>query len=253
MPEVSFIMNTNRNFAEYGAKVVESILNLQDRFEYEILVYSKENPNHPAVTWIPEEKETGGSVYGYNLLSTLAKGDYIIVVVDDYTLSPNYYNMVRHLQSDFFDNKEYVISTPGITVLGSGNIGDENIVPGNNSYTKEILNVDTNTHILKFPAFRRDILPKIDNCLFHPDLIHHWGDNYLSFHINSQGESVRQFNGVLVNCFGYMNGCPKWDIHDGNVVWYLIKNYTGKHVGFKTGLLDPIELSEKYKELMTKG
>lgn len=251
MPEVSFIMNTNRNFQEYGAKVIQSVYNLQDKFEYEILVYSKEDPKHEGVIWVKEEYDTGGSIYGYNLLANIAKGDYIITIVDDYTLSPNYYNMVRHLQSEHFDDKEYVISTPGITVLGSGNIGDENIEGGNNSFTGEVLNINKETHILKFPAFRRDILPKMDNCMFHPDLIHHWGDNYASFHINQQGESVRQFNGVLMNCFGYMNGHPKWDIHDGNVVWYQIKNYTGKHVGSTVGIIDPIKLSEKYIELMS--
>jgi len=249
MPEISFIMNTNRNFDFYGSKVVESIKNLTNKRSYEILVFSKADPKYPGVTWVEEKYDTGGSIYGYNLLASMAKGDFICIVVDDYILSPNYLDIITYLEDDYFENKKFRITTPGIKVGNSFCPGEFPTKTFNNYANGEFITIDNETHILKFPTFHRSILQYLDNYIFHPDFIHHAADNYLAWYIMNRGEPTKQFDGVYVDCFSHMNGCPKFDQHDNDVLWWLMKENNEKYIMNDIGLCspNPKELIEKYQ------
>ena len=211
--KVSYLIPTNRNYEDFLYKTIESIVKFSTDFEYEILVYSKQHIEIPNVIWVQENKDRG-PIYGFNEMSKLCKGEYIVCLTDDHVLDSPMKNTLDYLDSKINDSDMIICS----------------LNPGNNSCFNPVKNqilgdVPINREIpsfplIRFPVINRKSLSLLDNVIFNENLFYHGGDIWLGFYVGYKYGA--RFDGpTLIKAHNPQKNST-YEVSDCNIVRELI-------------------------------
>ena len=192
--DISFLIPTIRPHDKFLNVVLSNIRSIPTKYSYEICVYGPEKPKDDKVVWF-EEKERTGQLYGFNHMAKNCSGEYLAVLVDDHIMLNSIDLSIDFLNSDFFKNRKYKITSlnPGDTVCNPirGQImGD---VP---------IDFDIDRFpICRFPVIDRQTFHLLGDVIFNDMLKSHAGDNFLGGFLFKKGEvcidgptQIRAFN-----------------------------------------------------------
>lgn len=180
-PEISIIIATNRNHADYSKVVVDNINSLGNRRSYEICVVSQEPTEGENVRWI-EEKTRLGPIAAFNYAVDKSEGNYVVICVDDHVPVNRIDNAINFLESNFFDDRKYKITSlnpgaPCYNPVRGDILGDSPIDFDVGRYP-----------LLRFPIFDKQTLKLLGGKIFHPAHYYHSSDIFLSYWLGKNGE-----------------------------------------------------------------
>lgn len=183
---VSFIIATCRDI-RYVNKTIESINNLpQNKYTYEILVYSPNEVIGKNVKWFREDMLRGPH-YGFNFLINRSQGEYIYQLVDDMAIHSNGWNAIEFLESDIFKNRKYKITTlntchePVRLAWPLGKLKREDANPNDEWIPNHLC--------MRFPVIHREVIDKyFQKYFYHPELYYHQADAWMGYWIGETGE-----------------------------------------------------------------
>lgn len=170
--------NTNR---EVFNQCIKSIHKHHEGFNYEILVYSEDIVDRDDIIYVQEK--TFGPIAGFNYLSKIARGDYLICITDDHMFLNSVDPCIEALSRS--TNK---VKITGLTPGGPCYIPQFGDILGDKKLNTHVQKVQT----LRFPVIQRDSLRHLDYNIFHDSLIYHAGDIWLSFYLSEIGEEVKE-------------------------------------------------------------
>jgi hypothetical protein len=115
-------------------------------------------------------------------MSILARGQYLVTMVDDHTVNNNFFSIIDFLKSDCFNDKKYRICT----IKSGGRCPIPHMPPFNTDKDKEDLFKSWTT--ARFPAMDKETFKKLDYHIFHPDFKYSHADIYLGTYLAVNGE-----------------------------------------------------------------
>ena len=163
--EVSFLLPTCRKFEQYASLTIDSIFRANLNFDYEIIVCSKEKVDYECVTWVEEPKDNRGGVLPFNLAYQQAKGRYVSILVDDFTINYTFPKIIEFLNSEAFEGQKVKFSA---------------LAPQHHK-------ISNSDGILRFPVFEREsALQHLGSNIFDSRFKHHNPDVYLTRYLKEK-------------------------------------------------------------------
>lgn len=162
---------------------IESIRQLPPHDEEILVVTPYPETDFENVRYILDD-QFGGSTYAVNKGVQNARGDWVAVGTDDHVIGYDVNAFLARIGTPEVQNAEY-------QVINLGAPWGDNLRRNVNGYgidlgpdaTPEIL--DAGWPVLTFPAVsKKTINEKLDGCIFHPDLVHHFVDHYLGLFVS---------------------------------------------------------------------
>lgn len=220
MKDISFIIPSIRKFNQFGLTVVDCLKEVLSKtdYTYEILFYSRENPQNNDISWI-EEKEIGvGPVIGYNKSFLESKGKYIYILNDKWLPNEKILKAILFLESDEFKKRKFKVTSINVHAVNHNyEITDMPILNGCAAVQSKLppellhprfLEPQHRYAIFGFPVFERDTVKKyLNNHLLNPKFKAHYHDNWLSFYIGEMGEFPLICNDTYMDIFGGESLC----------------------------------------------
>lgn len=168
---LSFLLPSIRDPRCYAERVVLNINTLVHREPYEILICSpKPVRRFPHVRWCCDHR-CDGSIAPINHLCQQARGDYVLVIVDDHLVSSDYVTALELIESPAFAHRKYKITSFQET-------WDAHTVSA----------YEHTAQIMPFPIARRDTVLAWGGCIFNPAFKNRWADNWLGWYLQAMGE-----------------------------------------------------------------
>jgi hypothetical protein len=124
-----------------------------------------------------------GSTYAFNKGVKEARGNWIVVGIDDHAINYNVYEFMKLIYGQGMNEMEYQVVNLGSpwTDCISRNAAGYGINMGNTS--PEVLG--SRWSVVTFPAVSvKTIKEKFDGHLFHPDLLHHFVDHWMGLYVS---------------------------------------------------------------------
>ena len=170
--DISFMLPSNtmdRNPSDFVMKSIDNINNLaklQNKYTYEILVYSKHKIEGENVKWFEEVNFSDGCVAAYNFLVNVSEGKWLVHSVDDCFFDEHLFSAFDLLESYVYDNRRIKILS-----LGSDN-GLGSFMP--KGYPKY--------GVHRYPIVGREtVMNYFGGYLYHPSFKNHYADNWLGY------------------------------------------------------------------------
>lgn len=230
MPDVSFLIPTNRPHHSHLNNVIESVKRLDSlNFTYEFLVCSPHYDKDTEDVFFFKDYSNRGSILPINLLAEKAKGDFLTILTDDYLPSTNFFNIYNFLLSDTFSNRKFKITSPSVSVDGRVSAPPIRVPP---SVPHPRINEEVKhnrPYIMRFPTLTKETYKLLGSKIFHPHFIHHAADNYLSLYLNHMGEDPIEFSDVFLFDWKGRNSKTDFDVHETVVLFHLMKNINDKY------------------------
>jgi hypothetical protein len=227
MCDISFLIITNREYELWSGRTVEcihkSIKDYPIKYTYEILICSPEEISDKNVLWVKDEFDgLGHGVAANNKMFQYSQGKYIITINDDHmfpdpSLEPTIYpdqkplKAIEFLQSDVFQNRRFKVTSIGagwnVSVYGSTCIPSLAWPPpyplSEELKDPKYTQVPHRHLILGYPVYERaTVIKELRGFLFNPSFKHRYADNWLSFFIGENDETIQVCVGSSLQGFG---------------------------------------------------
>lgn len=214
---LSFLLPTKRYNTHRPVfdECIKSIHRHHSDFNYEILVYSPDIIERDDIVHF-EEKDFG-PIAGFNYLSKVAKGDYLVCITDDHMFLNSVLPCIDRL-----DKSTGKVRITGLTPGGPCYIPQFGDILGDRKLETHVKKVQT----LRFPVIHRDSLKHLDYNIFHNSLTYHAGDIWLSFYLSEIGEEVSEGMTYIREIMPLKD--PTYEVSDCNKVRKMIENFDYK-------------------------
>ena len=169
MVYISFIIPCGRPYNEAGIKTVESIKHHHYKIlsQIEIITCSKEEIKDENVKSIADASQNEGAVFPINLMAKEAKGKYICLLNDDFTITSDIESIVSEI--DFSDSYCRTIMPEDWKLQDSyGVIPDTSFNP--------LYNINNTP----FPVVTKAFID-FQGYLLHPNFKHYYSDCFLAY------------------------------------------------------------------------
>jgi hypothetical protein len=201
--------NTNRDVFE---KCIKSIHRHHSDTNYEILVYSPDLVDRDDIVYV-QEKEFG-PISGFNYLSSIARGDYLVCITDDHMFLNNTTACIEKLET-----RTGKVKITGLTPGGPCYIPQRGDLLGDKNLSIDVKRVQT----LRFPVIHRESLKYLDYNIFHNSLTYHAGDIWLAFYLSEIGEEATEGPTFIREIMPLKDST--YEVSDCNKVRKLIENF----------------------------
>jgi len=166
-------------------RCVQHILQVSESVntDLEIIICSKERLKFSSskVKVVREDIDNIGSIKPINQCFSESQGEHFLVTCDDLLISPRAMLVPEFVESDFFNGRKFKICSIGYQVIHHCYVPYETL-----EETDEKITIP----ILSFPAGSRNVVDTLlDGVIFNESYKHIAADNWLSWYLNSNGES----------------------------------------------------------------
>lgn len=170
--DITFMLPSNtmdRNPSDFVMKSIDNINNLgksQNKYTYEILVYSKHKIEGENVKWFEEVNFSDGCVAAYNYLVNVSEGKWLVHSVDDCFFDEHLFSAFDLLESYVYNNRKIKM-----LCLGSDDGLGAYMPPGHPRYL-----------VCRYPIVSKEtVMNYFGGFLYHPRFKNHYADNWLGY------------------------------------------------------------------------
>ncbi len=181
---ISYLIASYRPDAVKGT--IKSIEALPPHDHEIVIVTPYPEENYDNVRFIIDERRCG-STYAFNKGSAYCKGDWVIVGIDDHTISYDVNQFLKVVEGEYVQSFQYQVLNLGSpwTDCLARNIAGHGVKLGPD-IPPEILNY--RWPVITFPAIsKKTIVTQFDGQIFNPNIRHHFVDHWIGLYV-----SVRQ-------------------------------------------------------------
>lgn len=209
MVDISFLLPSNREFSDFGKRVIDNINSLSfNNLSYEIIFVSPFNVSGHNVINVSDNNI--GCVDAYNKGYKASSGRYVFLCSDDHFFNYNAPNIINIIESNLYKERKYKIICLPTNRHGACKL-------------PEYTNCDS--IIARYPVFRRDTIEQyLQGYIYHPSFNHHYPDNWLGYWLAKQGEPAIEYD--KYDMLTFYNTCyAHYDTTDELTFKQLIEAY----------------------------